>query len=250
MNAVSDNAFTQTLSQLGNELPTPKAILMISADWLKDETAVYCGAKPPLIYDFYGFPEELYQIKYPATGAPEIARLISETVQSVPIACDNAWGLDHGAWTVLKHLYPNANIPVFQLSVDYQFGNWHPKPLDYHFNIGKELRFLREQGVLIIGSGNITHNLGILNRDDIDANPMGWAADFDTQVKNALVNRDYDALINYQTFGNSAHIAVPTLDHYLPMIYVLGLIEEEDPIKFIFEGFHYGSLSMRCFQIG
>jgi 4,5-DOPA dioxygenase extradiol len=166
------------------------------------------------------------------------------------VECDNSWGLDHGAWTILKHLYPAADIPVFQLSVNYQFNHWTAVSLDYHFNVGKQLSELRKQGVLIIGSGNIVHNLGMVDFDDIDAKPIGWAKDVDEKVKEALINRDYESLINYKSLGDNVRLAVPTLDHYLPMIYVLGLQEEDDPLRFTYEGFHYGSLSMRCFQIG
>ncbi|MFZ3384481.1 MAG: class III extradiol ring-cleavage dioxygenase, partial [Candidatus Methanoperedens sp.] len=159
------------------------------------------------------------------------------------------WGLDHASWAILKHIYPGADIPVFEVSLDYTFNDWNPKPIRYHYDLASELAFLREQGVLIIGSGNIVHNLGIIDFRNIDATPFEWAVEFDEKVKSDIINKNHTELIGYQKM-NGSQLAVPTPDHYLPMIYVLGLQEENDKLKFIYEGFHYGSISMRCFQIG
>jgi len=248
-NVLFDNNFTRDLKKLGQTLPSPRAILVISAHWLTKNTLVSCTEKPQTIYDFYGFPEEMYSIKYPCPGAPDLARRTKELIKKAPVICDMRWGLDHGAWTILKHMYSKADIPVYQLSLDYQFHEWNPKPIQFYYELGKDLAPLRNQGVLIIGSGNITHNLGVVDFENIDAEPMGWAQDFDDQVREALLNQDHSALINYNKFGKLAYLAVPTLDHYLPMIYVLGLQEKGENITFFHEGFQYGSISMRGFWI-
>ncbi len=249
MNVILKNDFTDSLIKLGKNLPKPRAILVISAHWLTDGTYVTCMEKPETIHDFYGFPEELYEIEYPCPGSVEYAGLLTGSVKKTHIKCNNEWGLDHASWAILKHIYPGADIPVFEMSLDYTFNEWHPKPIRYHYDLASELAFLREKGVLIIGSGNIVHNLGIIDFRNIDATPFDWAVEFDEKVKSDIINKNHAELIGYQKM-NGSHQAVPTPDHYLPMIYVLGLQEENDKLKFIYEGFHYGSISMRCFQIG
>jgi 4,5-DOPA dioxygenase extradiol len=249
-NVIFDNSYTRDLQRIGKELPKPKAILVISAHWLTVGTSVSCVTKPQTIYDFYGFPEEMYTITYPAPGSPEMATKTKELISNVNVSINTQWGLDHGAWTVLYHLFPKADIPTYQLSIDYQFHNWKPRNLEYYYEIGKQLANLRSQGVLIIGSGNITHNLGIIDFENIEGKPMDWAKEFDEYIRNALVKRDLSAIFNYEKAGQPAHLAVPTLDHYLPMIYTLGLQEENDKFTFIHEGFQYGSLTMRAFKIG
>lgn len=248
-NVLFDNTYTRDLKKLGQALPRPNAILVISAHWLTKTTLVSCVTKPQTIYDFYGFPEEMYSLKYPCPGAPELARKTKDLIKKIPVDCDLHWGLDHGAWTVLKHMYPKADIPVYQLSINYQFHEWNPKPIQFYYEIGKALAPLRNHGILIIGSGNITHNLGIANFDDIDAEIMDWAQEFDAYVKKALLGRNLSALLDYSKVGKSAYLAVPTLDHYLPMIYTLGLQEKGENITFFHEGFQYGSISMRGFRI-
>ena len=249
MNMILKNDFTNSLIKLGKNLPKPRAILVISAHWLTNWTYVTCMEKPKTIHDFYGFPEELYEIEYPCPGYADGARYLIRSVQKTRVKCNNEWGLDHASWAILKHIYPGADIPVFEMSLDYTFNEWHPKPIRYHYDLASELAFLREKGVLIIGSGNIVHNLGILDLRNIDATPFDWAVEFDEEAKSALINMDHEKLIEYQNI-NGSYLAVPTLDHYLPMIYVLSLQEENDPLKFTYEGFQYGSISMRCFQIG
>ncbi|NJD53297.1 MAG: 4,5-DOPA dioxygenase extradiol [Candidatus Methanoperedens sp.] len=249
MNTILKNDFTDSLIKLGQHLPKPRAILVISAHWLTNGTYVTCMEKPKTIHDFYGFPEELYKIEYPCQGFADGARYLTGSVQKTRIRCNNEWGLDHASWAILKHIYPGADIPVFEMSLDYTFNEWHPKPVRYHYNLASELAFLREKGVLIIGSGNIVHNLGILDFRNIDSTSFDWAVEFDEKAKSALINMNHEKLIEYQNI-NGSYLAVPTLDHYLPMIYVLGLQEENDPLKFIYEGFQYGSISMRCFQVG
>jgi len=206
--------------------------------------------RPKTIYDFYGFPKELYDVTYSSPGAPEEAAFVAKTVKKTVIACNYDWGLDHASWAVLKHLFPRADIPVFELSLDYSFNDWHPKPVQFHYELATELLALRSRGILIIGSGNIVHNLGMIDFDNIDANPFDWAREIDEKVKVNLMSGNHEDLIHFPSMGRAATLAIPTLDHYLPMIYAIALREKNEPLAFIHEGFHYGSISMRCFQIG
>jgi 4,5-DOPA dioxygenase extradiol len=250
MNVVLDNDFTRTLADWGKRLPRPGAIMVISAHWLTPGgTFISCTDKPRTIHDFYGFPKELYAINYPSPGAPEVAKAAAESVKGFRIGCDDEWGLDHGAWSVLKHLFPKADIPVFQLSLDYSFNEWNPKPLQHHYDLAAELTGLRERGVMIIGSGNIVHNLSLIDWNT-DADAYGWGAEFDGQVKKNLISRNHRDLVQYEDMGEAAALSVPTLDHYLPMIYTVAMQGKDEPLAFIFEGFQNGSISMRCFQIG
>ncbi len=249
MNIVLNNDYTRSLVRAGKELPKPRAILVISAHWLTNGTYVTCMSKPKTIYDFYGFPDELYRLSYPSPGSSADAELTIKAVKSARVECGE-WGLDHAAWAVLKHMYPEADIPVFEMSLDYSpYNSWKPKPLEFHYKLASELAALREKGVLIIGSGNVVHNLGLLDFD-IDAKPFDWAVRFDEKIKQALVSGKHEDLMNYVEMGKEAFYAVPTLDHYLPMIYAVGLQRKDDSLKFIHEGFQHGSVSMRCFQIG
>ena len=250
MNIIRDNDFTRSLAAWGRRLPRPKAILSVSAHWLTDGTHVGCMERPKTIHDFYGFPRELYTKHYPSPGAPGEAELVTGLIRKTAVTCRLDWGLDHGTWSVLMHLFPKADIPVFQLSLDYSFNDWHPKPLRYHYDLAKELAPLREQGILIMGSGNIVHNLGIVDFENEDAEPYDWARDVDGKAKEALVSQNDLDLIRYDRLGSSASLAVPTLDHYLPMVYVIALREQNEPLDFSFEGFQHASISMRCFQIG
>jgi 4,5-DOPA dioxygenase extradiol len=250
LNIILDNSFTRSLAAVGRRLPKPKAIMVISAHWLTKGTFVGCMEKPETIYDFYGFAEELYDVVYPCRGASGEAAFVTETLKQAAVTCDHSRGLDHGAWAILRHLYPRADIPVFQLSLDYTFNELDPKPLQHHYDLAAGLSELRSRGVLIIGSGNIVHNLGMFDFTNIDANPFDWAVEFDERVKENLIREDHHRLINYPTLGKAAALAVPTLDHYLPMIYAIALREKNEPLTFIYEGFQYGSISMRCFQIG
>jgi len=249
MNIILNNSFTRSLAQWGKSLLRPRAIMIISAHWLTAGTYVTCMEKPRTIYDFYGFPEELYTITYPSPGAPTEANFVTEAVRKAPIACNYDWGLDHASWAVLKHLYPAANIPVFELSMDYSFNDWHPKPVQYHYDLATELTEMRKRGVLIIGSGNIVHNLSLIDFRNMEAKPFPWAVEFDEQVKENLISHNHRDLIQFRNMGKSAALAVPTLDHYLPMIYVIALQEKDETLTFIHEGFQNGSISMRCFQI-
>lgn len=244
MNAVEDNSFTQKLAETGKLLEKPKAALVVSAHWLTRGTFVATAQQPQTIYDFGGFPKELYEIVYPAKGSPENAKLVQETVKKTIVTADGDMGLDHGAWTVLKHLWPEANVPVFQLSIDFfQSPRWH-------YELAQELKSLREKGIMIIGSGNIVHNLGRVNFENPFALPDDWASEFDETVKAKIDSHDHNALVNYLDLGKSARIAVPTNDHYLPLLYTLGLQDKEEAHSYLFEGFQNGNISMRCVKIG
>ena len=250
LNIILDNSFTRSLTALGKRLPKPKAIMVVSAHWLTKGTFVGCVEQPETIYDFYGFAEELYDVVYPCRGASGEAAFVAETLKQAAVTCDTSRGLDHGAWAILRHLYPRADIPVFQLSLDYTFNEWDPKPLQYHYDLADGLSELRSRGVLIIGSGNIVHNLGMFDFTNIDAKSFDWAVEFDERVRSNLLSGNHQDLIHYRNMGNSAALAVPTLDHYLPMIYAIALRKKNEPLTFTYEGFQYGSISMRCFQIG
>jgi len=249
-NLVLDNSFTRSLAALGKSLPKPKAIMVISAHWLTDGTFVTCMDRPRTIHDFYGFPKELFEMEYPSPGGPEEAAIAIKAVRKTVMKCDMDWGLDHASWAVLKHMYPRADIPVFEMSLDYSFNEWHPRPVQYHYDLASELSELRKRGILIIGSGNIVHNLGVLDFENIDAEPFDWAAEFDEKVKANLLNGNHRDLVHYSKMGRTSTLAVPSLDHYLPMIYAVALREKNEPLTFVHEGFQYGSVSMRCFQIG
>lgn len=242
MNALFDNSFTQTLHRLGQTMERPQAIMVISAHWETRGSFVSVNPHPKAIYDFGGFAKELFEVQYAPPGAPALAKSVMEELPIVQP--DPNMGLDHGAWTVLKHIYPNADIPVFQLSIDYT------QPIERHFELAQALKKLRNKGVLIMGSGNIVHNLGRLDWHNIDGKTESWAQQFDHTVKQKLGNGDFNALVQYKKLGPEAMLAVPTEDHYLPMIYMLGLADNKEPLKYIYEGFQYGNISMRCFTIG
>jgi len=248
MNMVLSNSYTKSLENLRPNLPKPEAIMIISAHWLTDGTFVGCMEKPRVIYDFYGFPEELYRIKYPSPGAWAYAEKVVQ-LSNGQVHCDNDWGLDHASWSVLRHMYPEADVPVFEMSLDYSFNEWQPKPLEYHYKLGSKLLELRTEGVLIIGSGNIVHNLRVIDFENVDAQPYDWAIEFDEKVKSDLVHRNDEALLNCEDNRKTSY-AVPTLDHYLPMIYVVAMRGKNEPITFTYEGFQNRSISMRCFRIG
>lgn len=250
-NIVLDNSYTRRLARLGKELPRPEAILVVSAHWLTDGTCVTGMERPRTIYDFYGFPEELYRLSYPSPGSPGIAALIAETVREPAVRCDLAWGLDHASWAVLKHVYPRADIPVVEMSLDYSpYNGWNRPNLRAFYDLGRALGFLREKGVLIVGSGNIVHNLRVVDMDHMDAEPYDWAVEFDEDVKRALLRRDHEALLDCRNTSRATALSVPTLDHYLPMIFAAALQDKDEPLEFLHEGFQNRSVSMRCFRIG
>jgi len=204
-----------------------------------------------MIYDFYGFPGELYKVRYDCEGAPGYARLATELItEERSIRCDHEWGIDHASYSILRHMFPEADIPVFEMSLDYSFNNWHPKSVQYHYDLAGRLRELRNTGILVIGSGNVVHNLDRIDFADIDAQPYDWAVEIDEKIRSNLISGNHQDLINYLAMGKAAYLAVPTLDHYLPMIYAIALQEKDDELQFSYEGFQHGSISMRCFRIG
>ena len=248
MNALEDNAFTRSLNKLGEpfrkEGRKPAAILVVSAHWLTRGSHVNVAPKPETIHDFGGFPKELFEAQYPAPGSPDLAR---ETAKlSALIHETDDWGLDHGAWTILMHLFPDADVPVFQLSIDYY------QPMQYHFDLAKQLGALREKGVLIIGSGNIVHNLrmSMARLHAGDTRPYDWATEFDTWVNEKIAGRDFQSLVSYEKAGEAGKLSVPTVDHYVPMLYTLGLAGDKEDIKQAYEEVTFGGISMRTFQVG
>ncbi len=250
MNLVQSNRFTRSLIDLGHTMPRPEAIMVISAHWLTRGSFVTCSDRPRMIYDFYGFPEELYQVKYECSGAPAFAKLVPELAGDSTIRCDYSWGIDHASYSILRHMYPSADVPVFEMSLDYSFNDHHPRTIQYHYELGKRLRALRDRGILIIGSGNLVHNLRFIDFSDMDATPFEWAVQADEKMRSHLTAGEYRDLIDYPYTSEWASRAIPTLDHYLPMIYAISLQEEGEDIRFTYEGFQNGSISMRSFRIG
>ena len=241
MNAIEHNRFTETLAKLSQRLPRPKAVCVVSAHWATRGTEVLTVAKPRTIHDFYGFPRPLYEVDYPAPGAPAEAERVARELEIKP---DETWGFDHGAWSVLLHLYPEADVPVFQISLD------EGRSLPGHVELGAELAPLRERGVLILGSGNIVHNLRRLEMDK-EAPALPWTVEFDSKVKTAIETRDVTSLAAPDNWGKPlAALAHPTLEHYVPLLYCLGSTTEQDAVSYPYEGFEYGSLSMRMVLFG
>lgn len=238
MYAISENKYKKVWEEMGKKLPHPTAVLCISAHWLTNGTSVAVTAKPRTIHDFGGFPQALFDVQYPAPGAPDYAKMAASAIQSVKVHEDVEWGLDHGAWSILRNMYPAADVPVFQLSID--FG----KPPAYHLQLGKELAALRNKGVLIISSGNVVHNLGMIQWDEKKP-AFDWAIEFDEYVKKAIEQNDPQALTTYQKLGSVATMAHPTNDHYLPLMYTLGLRHAKDEFRFFNDTLDMGSLSMR-----
>jgi 4,5-DOPA dioxygenase extradiol len=240
MNVVEDNAFTRSLVTLGRDLPRPAAILVVSAHWLTRGTRTTCIPNPRTIHDFMGFPPELYAMRYPAPGASALAREIAEMAGG---ACDDTWGFDHASWAILHHMYPEADVPLIELSLDAM-----ATPAE-HFEIGARLASLRDRGVLIVGSGNIVHNLRAVRWDE-GAEAYPWAIEFDEFVRDRLEARDDEALIDYEQLGDVATLAVPTNEHYLPLLYAAALRRDGETLAFTHVGVDMGSVSMRCVRFG
>ena len=246
MNAIEENQFVQGFRNISREIPKPNAILCISAHWFTNGTFVTAMQNPKTIHDFYGFPKELFEVQYPAPGNPELAKETAELLLPEIVEEDHSWGLDHGAWSVIKHLYPNAEIPVIQLSIDYT------KPPQYHFDLAKKLQKLREKGILIIGSGNIVHNLRMIDWKNINTVGAGWdwAVEAREKTNNWLLDGNFQNLIDYQRQGVALQTAVPSPDHYLPLIYSLGLKEKSENLSLFNDELIGGSLSMTSVRIG
>jgi 4,5-DOPA dioxygenase extradiol len=244
MNALAKNRYTQTWASIGKSMPRPKAVLAVSAHWYVPFSAVTSNIFPLTIHDFGGFPAELYQVDYPAPGSLELARDVQDLLTPVSVRFDEGWGLDHGTWAVLCHVFPDADIPVVQLSID------ATQPPSFHYELGKRLRSLREEGVLIIGSGNIVHNLSAYVWNNPAVHPYDWAERFEEQARDLLSKGDSAPLIDYQSLGRDAILSVPTPEHYLPLLYVLGLRREKEPVSFPVQGVDGGSISMLAVQVG
>lgn len=243
-NALQNNAYTEAWATIGQSIEEPKAILCISAHWYIPGTAVTAMPRPRTIHDFGGFPRELYEIQYPAPGSPELAQRVSELLTPIPVELDHAWGLDHGTWSVLGHVFPNADVPVVQLSID------KTQPPEFHYESGKHIASLRDEGVLIIGSGNMVHNLHTYAWGRHDVEPFDWAVRFEQRARELLRSGDLLPLVDYESLGRDALLSVPTPDHYLPLLYVLGARQLDDDINFPVEGFDGGSVSMLSVRFG
>jgi len=244
MNAVETNAFTQGWRAIGERTGKPKAILAISAHWFVPETALTISSAPRTIHDFGGFPPELYQVRYPAPGDPDLARRVQAMLAPLPAALDDSWGLDHGTWSVLRHVYPAADVPVVQLSID------ETQPPSVYFEIGRKLAPLRAEGILIVGSGNLVHNLHAYAWGRHMPEPYDWAIRFEDRARSLLLAGEFEPLLRYETLGRDARLSIPTPDHYLPLLYVIGARQDADPITFPVEGVDGGSISMLSVQVG
>jgi 4,5-DOPA dioxygenase extradiol len=245
MNAIEENQFVEGFRTIAKEIEKPQAILCISAHWETNGTYVTAMEHPKTIHDFGGFPKALFEVQYPAPGNPSLASTISENILKTHIELDHHWGLDHGAWSVIKHLYPNADVPVLQLSLNYV------KTPQFHYELAKELAFLREKGVLIIGSGNMVHNLRKVAWNKLHEPEYGydWALEANERMKDLISKNDHQSLINFTKLGEAFKLAIPTPEHYLPLLYTLALQNEEDTLHFFNDKTIGGSLSMTSLML-
>jgi 4,5-DOPA dioxygenase extradiol len=241
LNAIEDNQFSRAWQEVAEQIPRPEAILCISAHWETRGTFVTAMKQPRTIHDFYGFPQPLFDKQYPAPGSPELAKRLVGLVNESRLGEDHSWGLDHGTWSVLSHMYPEADIPVIQLSLDRTI------KVEDHYRLGRELSPLRQEGVLVIGSGNVVHNLRMMVWVDT---AFDWAAEYDAQVKQWILDNDHTSIIHYDTYGQAALLAVNSAEHYIPLLYILGMKEKDEPVSFFAEKIWGGSISMRCVRVG
>jgi 4,5-DOPA dioxygenase extradiol len=246
MNGIEDNDFSRRWEQLGAEIPQPRVVLVVSAHWLTHGTHVTAMEHPRTIHDFGGFPKALYEVEYPAPGDPGFALETQQLIRSTAVGLDHDWGLDHGTWTVVRRMYPDAKIPVLQLSIDYD------RPAQYHYDLAKELAALRRKGVLIIGSGNMVHNLRMVAYDRLNDEAYGydWALEMNEVFKKNITENNHQALIAYENLGKGALLAIPTPDHYYPLMYILGLQEKNDSLSFFNDRVVGGSASMTSVKMG
>jgi 4,5-DOPA dioxygenase extradiol len=244
MNAVLSNNYTEAWRRIGERTTRPNAILSISAHWFVPETGVTISTSPRTIHDFGGFPRELYEVQYPAPGDPDLARRVQKLLAPLPVQLDESWGLDHGTWSVLRHVYPNADVPVVQLSID------ESQPAIFHFDIGRKLAPLRQEGVLIVGSGNLVHNLHTYAWGKHMPDPYDWAVRFEQEAKDVMLAGEYKPLIDYEKLGRDAMLSIPTPDHYLPLLYVIATRQRGEAVTFPVEGVDGGSISMLSVQLG
>ena len=244
MNALQQNAWTEGWAELGRSIPRPKAVLCISAHWYVPETAVTAMTQPRTIHDFGGFPPELFQVEYSAPGDPALAQRVQALLAPLPVRLDEQWGLDHGTWAVLCHVFPQADVPLVQLSLDAS------KPAAFHYALGKQLAPLRAEGVLIVGSGNLVHNLRAYAWGRPSVGAYDWAARFEQQARALMLADDVAPLIQYEQLGRDALLSIPTPEHYLPLLYVLALRQPGEDISFPSEGMDGGSISMLTVRVG
>jgi len=243
MNVREDNRYTRAWRELGRALPRPRAILCVSAHWYTRGTSVTAMAAPKTIHDFYGFPRELYELQYPAPGDPALAARVKDLLAPTAVALDREWGLDHGTWAVLRFAYPEADVPVLQLSID------AAQPAPFHYELGRRLAPLRDAGILVAGSGDVVHNLRLMRRE-AGAAPYDWAVRFNDFVRNALARGDHRALIEWEAAGEDARLSIPTPEHYLPLVYCIGALEDGEPARFAVDGIEIGSVSMLSVVFG
>jgi 4,5-DOPA dioxygenase extradiol len=244
MNALVRNGWSEAWAAMGTSVPRPRAVLCISAHWYVPGTLVTAMRAPRTIHDFGGFPQELYDVQYPAPGDPELARRVQEMLAPLPIGLDESWGLDHGTWSVFCHVYPDAEVPIVQLSID------ETQPASFHFELGKKLAPLRHEDVLIAGSGNLVHNLRAYAWGRHMPDPYDWAVRFERKTRELMLAGEYKALIDYEELGQDALLSIPTPEHYLPLLYVLATSRQGDAVTFPVEGIDGGSISMLTVRIG
>jgi 4,5-DOPA dioxygenase extradiol len=243
MIALEHNRYTEAWRALGASIPKPRAILAVSAHWTTPGVAITADEAPKTIHDFYGFPQALFDIRYPAPGDPALAERVRALLAPVDVQLDRSWGLDHGTWSVLLHAYPNADVPVLQLSID------ETRPNRFHYELGRRLAPLRDEGVLIAGLGNVVHNLRVMKRSE-SAPPYEWAVRFEARVRALLAARDHEPLIDYPRLGEDALLSVPTPEHYLPLLYVAGAQHEDEGVSFPVDGIELGSVGMLSAAVG
>lgn len=244
MNGIEDNEFSRSWAEMGQTIPVPKAVIVVSAHWFTRGTAVTAMSFPPTIHDFRGFPRALAEAEYPAPGSPELALETAELITSTDVVLDHDWGLDHGAWTILKHMFPAADIPVLQLSIDYT------KSPKAHYELAGELYQLRKKGVLILASGNMVHNLRMMDFGMIDAGGYDWAVEINERFKTLIMNNDHQSLMDYQNLGKVALLAIPTPEHYLPLLYTLGLKNDREEVTLFNDKAVLGSITMTSLRVG
>jgi 4,5-DOPA dioxygenase extradiol len=243
MNGIEDNSFSASWEQLGRDIPKPSAVLVISAHWFTQGTLITAMEKPKTIHDFYGFPKALFDVQYPAPGSPALAGEAASLIHKTQVGLDHEWGLDHGTWSVVRRMYPDADIPVLQLSMDYTKGP------QFHYELARELEALRKKGVLIIGSGNMVHNLRILDWHKPDTG-YDWAVEINEKFKQLITDHDHQSLIRYEALGQAGKLSIPTPDHYLPLLYILGLQNDRDKVSFFNDYLTMGSISMTSVKFG
>lgn len=246
MNAIEENSFVVGFRQIAKTIPKPKAIICISAHWETQGTYVTAMANPKTIHDFGGFPQSLFDVQYPAPGDPILANEVKQIVSSTTVQLDEQWGLDHGAWSVIKHMYPHADVPIIQMSLDYR------QPANYHYELAKDIASLRNKGILIIGSGNMVHNLRLVDWRHLNTLDYAydWAIEASDTMKQLIANDHHNTLIHYRSLGKAIELAIPTPEHFLPLLYTLGVKSDQDTIHFFNDQAIGGSLTMTSFVVG